>query len=437
MFKSTWVKWLGAVLLVGITAALTYWFFAPAADKPDLLGASEKLAGRTNILVLGVDQREGDAGRSDTMFVVMYDPKNEQVSLLSVPRDTRVKIPGHGWEKINHSFAYGGYKLAQRAAEDLLGIRVEHHIMIDFTGFQRIVDAMGGIDINVEKRMSYEDPYDNLVIDLQPGMQHMDGRTAIQYVRYRDEEGDIGRIKRQQHFMQAVQEKLTSPAIVTRLPNLIKEATALMQTDMSPTEMVELGRAMQKASKQGLKTDTVPGTPAYIDEVSYWIPDIAALRARVAEMQGGGANDRFRTASERLAQEYKAGIPAEADVVKLPEEVKPAARAEVKPETKTNFSAANGSVAKPQPVRVYLLNGSGSASAAAKMRDLLAARGVTVLSGNDIELTKTSLVVSHTPNGDVVRKLSSLPFSYQLQVRNDVGAAYEGTIIIGRDFVKK
>lgn len=435
MFKGAWLKWLGAILLVGMTAALTYWFFAPGEDKPDLLGGNEKLAGRTNILVLGVDQREGDAGRSDTMFVVMYDPKNEQVSLLSVPRDTRVKIPGHGWEKINHSFAYGGYQLAQRAVEDLLGIRIEHRILIDFKGFQRIVDAMGGIDINVEKRMSYEDPYDNLVIDLQPGMQHMDGRTAIQYVRYRDEEGDIGRIKRQQHFMQAVQEKLTSPAIVTRLPNLIKEATALMQTDMSPTEMVELGRAMQKASKQGLKTDTVPGTPAYIDDVSYWIPDITALRTRVAEMQGGSANDRFRTASERLAQEYKAGIPNEADVVKMPEAAKPAASEPVK--QKTNLSAANGIAVKPQPVRVYMLNGSGSASAAVKMRELLAARGVTVLSGNDIELTRTSLVVSHTPNGDVVRKLSSLPFNYQLQVRNDVGAAYEGTIIIGQDFVKK
>lgn len=435
MFKGAWLKWLGAILLVGITAALTYWFFAPGEDKQDLLGGNEKLAGRTNILVLGVDQREGDVGRSDTMFVVMYDPKNEQVSLLSVPRDTRVKIPGHGWEKINHSFAYGGYQLAQRAVEDLLGIRIEHRILIDFKGFQRIVDAMGGIDINVEKRMSYEDPYDNLVIDLQPGVQHMDGRTAIQYVRYRDEEGDIGRIKRQQHFMQAVQEKLTSPAIVTRLPNLIKEATALMQTDMSPTEMVELGRAMQKASKQGLKTDTVPGTPAYIDDVSYWIPDITALRTRVAEMQGGSANDRFRTASERLAQEYKAGIPNEADVVKMPEAAKPAASEPVK--QKTNLSAANGIAVKPQTVRVYMLNGSGSASAAVKMRELLAARGVTVLSGNDIELTRTSLVVSHTPNGDVVRKLSSLPFNYQLQVRNDVGAAYEGTIIIGQDFVKK
>ena len=446
MLKNKWVQRVGALLLVGATALLTYWFFAPAADKPDILGLSDKLAGRTNILVLGVDERSGDGGRSDTMFVVMYDPKNEQVSLLSVPRDTRVKIPGHGWEKINHSFAYGGYKLAQATVENLLGIRVMHHVVIDFKGFQRIVDAMGGIDIAVEKRMYYEDPYDNLVIDLQPGRQHMDGRTAIQYVRYRDEEGDIGRIKRQQHFMQAVQEKLTSAAIVTRLPNLIKEVNDLMTTDMSASEMVNLGRAMQKAAKQGLKTDTVPGTPAYIDEVSYWIPDIAALRSHVAELQGGASTDRFRTASQKLAQEYETAIPKEAEIVKTPEAAKPAAgkdaaKKEAAKTAQTDKPAVAGDKstadAKSKQVRVYLLNGSGSPAAVAKMRELLAGRGITVLSSSDIEGIKTSLVVSHTPNGDVVTKLSALPFNYQLQVRNDTSTAYEATIIIGQDFVKK
>ncbi len=446
MFRNKWVRRFASLLVVAATALVTYWFFAPE-DQPDILGFNDKLAGRTNILVLGVDQREGDGGRSDTMFVVMYDPKNEQVSLLSVPRDTRVKIPGHGWEKINHSFAFGGYKLAQRTVEELLGIRVKHHIVIDIKGFQRIVDAVGGIDIAVEKRMYYEDPYDNLVIDLQPGMQHMDGRTAIQYVRYRDEEGDIGRIKRQQHFMQAMQEKLSSPAIVTSLPNLIKEVNALLETDMSATEMVTLGRAMQKASKQGLKTDTVPGTPAYIDEVSYWIPDITALRRHMAELQGGGSSERFQTASVRLAQEYETALPKEAELVKAPEAVKSANKDLAKQDP---AKAGSQATAKPTPdadkptvapkskqVRVYLLNGSGSPAATSRMRELLAGRGLAVVGSSDVESIKTTLVVSHTPSGDVVAKLSSLPFNYQLQVRNDTGAAYEATIIIGQDFMKR
>ena len=435
MLRNAWVKWLGGILVVAATAFLTYWFFAPDADKADLLG-NDKLAGRTNILVLGVDERDGDAGRSDTMFVAMYDPKNQQVSLMSVPRDTRVKIPGHGWEKINHSFAYGGYKLTQRTVEELLGIRINHYIVIDFKGFQKVVDAMGGIDINVEKRMFYEDPYDNLVIDLSPGMQHMDGRTAIQYVRYRDEEGDIGRIKRQQHFIQAVQEKLMSSSIVVRLSDMVKAVTALIKTDMSTTEMLNLGRSLQQASKQGLKMDTIPGTPAYIDEVSYWLPDISVLRKRVAEMQGGETNDRFTNTSERLAEEYKAAIPAAMEVVKTPEAIKPTTKAAtvVKDADKTSSDAAGK--AKSQQVRVRILNGSGSPAAVAKMRELLAGRGITVVSSSDTDSAKTSLAIAHTQTGQVVGKLSNLPFAYQTQLRSNTDS-YDGTVIIGQDFVKK
>jgi len=131
------------------------------------------------------------------MFVATIDEATKSVSLLSVPRDTRVKIPGHGWDKINHAYANGGSQLSQKAVENLLGIPIDYYVTIDFAGFYKIVDAVGGVDVDVEKRMYYEDPYDELVIDIQPGMQHMNGKTAIQYVRYRDSEGDIGRIERQ------------------------------------------------------------------------------------------------------------------------------------------------------------------------------------------------------------------------------------------------
>ena len=173
-------------------------------DSPlDNLSKSERLDLKKNIVVLGVDERpsEEDTGRSDTLFVVMLDSDNNNVSLLSVPRDTRVKIPGYGWDKINHAFAFGGHKLTQQTTEELLGIRINNYVMIDFKGFKGLVDAIGGVDIEVEKPMSYYDEWDGFTIDLAPGMQHMDGDKAIQYVRYRDEEGDIGRIRRQQKFL--------------------------------------------------------------------------------------------------------------------------------------------------------------------------------------------------------------------------------------------
>lgn len=158
-----------ALLLVVLAATGWGLRYLWGDDAPEGL-----LSGKTNIVVLGTDTRKGDTGRSDTLFVVMMDPDNKGAALLSVPRDTRVKIQGHGWDKINAAYAYGGHELTQRTVRDLLGLRIDHYVVIDFQGFKDLVDVIGGIDINVEKRMYYYDPYDNFKIDLQPGLQHMD-----------------------------------------------------------------------------------------------------------------------------------------------------------------------------------------------------------------------------------------------------------------------
>ncbi|MDD4722947.1 MAG: LCP family protein, partial [Acidaminococcaceae bacterium] len=194
------------------------------SNSIDNLSRSDRLNLKKNIVVMGVDKREGDVGRSDTLFVVMFDAKNNHASLLSIPRDTMVKIPQNGWDKINHAYAYGGHKMTSQTVEEFLGIRINNYVIIDFKGFVRIIDAIGGIDIDVEKNMHYTDPYDDdgLVINLNKGWQHLDGKKAIEYVRYRDEEGDIGRIKRQQKFIASVYHKITSPKILLKVPGLIK-----------------------------------------------------------------------------------------------------------------------------------------------------------------------------------------------------------------------
>ena len=167
----------------------------PKEHKEDLLVAKDK----ATIMIMGVDERSDDVGRSDTLMVATIDPVRKETSLLSIPRDTRVAIPKNGYDKINAAYAYGGERLTQATVEDFLGVRIDHYVIINTHAFQKIVDAIGGIDIDVEKRMYYEDPWDDdggLIIDLRPGMQHMDGKTAVTYVRYRDEEGDIGRVRR-------------------------------------------------------------------------------------------------------------------------------------------------------------------------------------------------------------------------------------------------
>ena len=150
------------LLIVAAIAAASYLVYAYMNGDPmfgtlaktmDDLPRNERLGSKRNIVVLGVDGREkdDDPGRSDTLFVVMFDPKSKNVSLLSIPRDTRVRIPGHGWDKINHAYAFGGHKLTQQTTEELLGIQVNNYVMVDFSGFESLVDAIGGIDIDVEK----------------------------------------------------------------------------------------------------------------------------------------------------------------------------------------------------------------------------------------------------------------------------------------------
>ena len=275
----------------------------------DSVGNLDLLSGKKNIVVMGCDIRKDDVGRSDTLFVAMLDKNNKNATLLSVPRDTRVKIKGHGWDKINAAFAYGGHKLTQETVQDFLGIKLNNYVVVDFQGFKGLVDAVGGVDIIVEKRMYYYDPYANFEIDLKPGKQHLDGKTAMQYVRYRDEEGDIGRIRRQQKFMMALYQEIASKNIIAKVPGVSKQIMSMVKTDLSLKEMVELGNVMRDMmEKDGMKMSMVPGEPEYIDGISYWIPDVPKLRQQMAEMQGVKITEKFNENTKKLEQEYKNSV---------------------------------------------------------------------------------------------------------------------------------
>ena len=283
-------------------------------QKENMLVARDK----TTVMIMGIDERGDDVGRSDTLMIATLDPKKHQAALLSIPRDTRVKIKGNGFDKINAAYAYGGYKLTQDTVENFLGTPMDHYVLINIQAFQRIIDAIGGVDIDVEKRMFYEDPWDDdggLVIDLYPGEQHMDGKTAITYVRYRDEEGDIGRIERQQKFMKAVMDKVTSPAIIPQLPAVIREVLSSVKTDLSFRQLLELAGSLKEAHDNGLKTEMVQGRPLYIDEISYWIPDISKIRTTLANTLGITMSQNVRSAMEREEREYESSIPAGATEV--------------------------------------------------------------------------------------------------------------------------
>ena len=282
MKQSRWtakLKLFVVMIIVMITAVLAGCGFSLSSE-------SEK---PVNILVLGVDLREGDIGRSDTIFVMSFNKETNKATMLSIPRDSRVQIPGRGWDKINHAYSYGKGKLTRRTVERLLGVKIDYLVEVDKQGAEKLIDAIGGVTIDVEKKMYYEDPWDDnggLVIDLEPGVQTLDGSEAMQYIRYRDAEGDIGRAKRQQKFLEAAMDSVASPLTLVRTPRIIYACASSIETDMSSFEMLKLLPTVALASCNGMEKIFADGKPAYIGGVSYWALDAQKLRTKMAKVAG-------------------------------------------------------------------------------------------------------------------------------------------------------
>lgn len=264
----------------------------------------------TTIMIMGVDERKDDVGRSDTLMILSLS--KDKASLLTIPRDTRVYIEKHGYQKINAAYAYGGEKLARKTVEDFLGIDIDHYVAINKARFSEVIDAMGGVDIYVERDMYYEDPWDDnggLVIDLKQGRRHLDGDTAIQFVRFRDSEGDVGRVRRQQAFMRACADKLTEPATLIKIPELLSVAVRAIDTDLTSGEMLAAAGSLKNAESAGnIKTGVVPGWLQYIDDVSYLIPNAERLGDVMRDNLGFRVSKRH---FERLAYEYAEGNDAD------------------------------------------------------------------------------------------------------------------------------
>ena len=262
-----------------------------SAASNAVLKTDDTLKNRVNILLLGVDEPDNEnpgssVRRSDTMIVASINPKDGTANLLSIPRDTRVAIPGHqGLDKITHAYAYGGAELATQTVENLLGIPISYYTAVDWQGFIKVVDILGGVDLYVEDNMKYEDPYANLTIELTKGYQHLDGEKAGQYVRFRhDELGDIGRVQRQQRFLKALSEEVLQVGTILKVPSLVGTINQYVTTDMSLFTMLKLVNTMKGMQTDGFKTEMLPGNFADIDGLSYWVPDQKETRRLVQRL---------------------------------------------------------------------------------------------------------------------------------------------------------
>lgn len=235
---------------------------------------------KQNILLLGVDSNGSKADpflgtRSDTMILLNVDPKDHSINAISIPRDSKVYISGgHGVQKINAAHALGGIDLAKKTVEETLGVKVDNYVVVNNEGVRKLVDAIGGVPIYIEKDMYYNDYSGNLHINLSKGVHVLNGRDVEGYLRYRhDGLGDIGRTSRQQWFLKALMEKLQTPEAITKIPEALKIANAYVKTDMNLYQMSQYAALARGIDLESIEVATLPGAPNKKGYISYWILD--------------------------------------------------------------------------------------------------------------------------------------------------------------------
>jgi polyisoprenyl-teichoic acid--peptidoglycan teichoic acid transferase len=307
-------------------------------DDPISSGMNLRLPRLTrpvNILVLGVKVLTSDVddpppdvrglgyhapvnsleGLTDSMLLIRFNPETHQVTVLSIPRDTRAWVEGMGLTKINAANAVGGPALSARSTSELLGgVGIDRYVRINVQGVEKLLDALGGVTVYVPKDMKYTDESQHLYINLQQGEQHLNGKQALDFLRFRyDEYGDIGRIQRQQMFMRALTEQALKPATLPRIPQVLSVIQSNLDTNLSVEELIALIGFAAQTDRPNVKMLMVPGDFGSEAEygASYWIPNHHQIDVMVHQYFGSvnTADSRGFATQARIAIQDSIGDP--------------------------------------------------------------------------------------------------------------------------------
>jgi polyisoprenyl-teichoic acid--peptidoglycan teichoic acid transferase len=232
-------------------------------------------------------------GLTDVMLLLRFSPETKKFVVLSIPRDTRTYIPDRGVHKINEANADGGPALAARSVSELMGgVGIDRYVTINVQGVQALIDALGGVTVYVPKDMKYKDDSQHLYVNLKAGRQHLNGDQTLQLLRFRyDENGDIGRIQRQQMVMRALMEQALNPTTVARVPKLLSVIQTHIDTNLTVEELVALSGFAAQVNRSNTKMLMVPGefsAPGEYD-ASYWLPHPAKIQSLVSQHFDFGA----------------------------------------------------------------------------------------------------------------------------------------------------
>lgn len=285
--KRTWLKWVGwgilFLLLVG--GGFTWYVWDKIHDTVDIMHEpldrdkdpkrqeeikdifKEKKS--LNILLLGVDEREGDKGRSDTMILMSLNPNTNSMKMLSIPRDTYVQIPGRSIDKINHAYAFGGVDLSVQTVEEAFDIPVNFYAKVNMEGFELGVDSLGGVTVLNDREFTQDGFY------FKKGNIHLNGEEALAYIRMRkgDPSGDIGRNERQRAVITAAMNEVASFSSITRIGEILDILGGNVNTDLHMKNIQNLF-SNYLGTRANIETMEISGSGQIIGGTWYYIvPD--------------------------------------------------------------------------------------------------------------------------------------------------------------------
>lgn len=358
------------------------------------------------MVLIGVDTRPDEkVARSDTLILAHIDPKAQKIQLMSIPRDTRVTIPGHGKDKINAAMFLGGEALVIKTVKQFTGLPISHYAIVNFDGFKGIVDALGGVTVYVpininDIKAAGHDPKAAFV---PKGLQTLDGKHALTFARARHQfpSQDLQRVQNQQTLLKAMYKKAMEFSNPFKLPALVNAVASSVQTDLTLREMAGLALDFRGMPEQNVETITMPGEARMVDNLSYVIPNDKQLDEVLARMKRG----------EPLSGDASATVSPTGEAVPT---------------------------LKPAEVTVTVRNGAGVSGLAKSAQDLLVSQGFNIVdSGNMAQFVYgRTLIIYKTdetnPKAGIVR--DALGMGDVVAARGMYSFESDVMVVVGKDW---
>jgi LCP family protein required for cell wall assembly len=412
----------GLLMLALIVASIVYSFRSPFAKA---LRRQEPVFG----ILLGTDWVD-NARHSDTLVVMRYNPVDRSLDLLSIPRDTKLDSPKYRVHRINEVFTYvfktsKSYETASReVAETVRGLlfagrpdapEIPYYAQIDYDGFKKIVDLLGGVPVNVYEPMHYDDNWGKLHIHFEPGQYLLSGQKALEYVRYRNTQGDYGRVLRQQEFLLNALSRFRKPSNILRLPQIIATSFSAIKTNLSGFDRLLVLWELKGVTRDRIRLIQLPGKSSR----NYWVPESDAIAA-TADLLTTGAGKKATSYIE-----YQPAPEASALVSSAPAAT-PSAPS-VPPEV----------AAPARPVTVEVWNASGKKGLALDVVRQIRKAGFDVVKwGNYESRQKRTLVRDHRGNAEEARAIAASLSVQGVEIFTRVEASplVDVEVILGEDY---